>query len=207
VLENRNKLWRYFYVGVFLLASIVFVAYVWVHQYGNADHVAKVHNQWVKPYEFSFFLAMEKKAMEDQANLLESPDLIENFWNSKFAGEEALDVAKKRALESLREFKILKIKAKEQRISLTQEELRDIDQILEQQIKLFLDMDQEDSFSKSFGVSSIEYHKILQELKVIQKFMDSFEDMEEESLQNLLDGWKKDPKYEMIINTEVLDTF
>jgi hypothetical protein len=207
VFKNRNRLWRNFYIVLFFLVSIFLVAYFGFYQSRNSFYVAKVHNQWVHPYEFNFFLAMEKKDMEQQANLLGRTDLIESFWNSKIAGEEAGDVAKKRALEALREFKILKIKAKEKRISLTQEELREIEQILEQQNAIFSDSIGENSFERSFGVSFKEYQKIVQELKVIQKFMDSFDNMEEEAVQNLLDGWKKDPKYEMILNAEVLENF
>ena len=128
--------------------------------------VATVGGEKVEQYEFQYFLAQAKSTMEVQAGYEEGTATSE-FWNSNINGEKAIDVAKNNAMANVREFKIFQIKAKEQGISLTEEDRNNINASLESMTTYATQLGWPDSstFVRAlYGISQGELKKVYESL-------------------------------------------
>ena len=90
-------------------------------------YAAKVGNEKISEKEYKFYLTVQKQSMFATAQGVDSSLSEETFWNTKIGGEIAIDIAKKRALEGITDVKIQLLKAKENKISLTSDEMKSID--------------------------------------------------------------------------------
>ncbi len=127
---KRLKILKYGIIGFIILFVIACALIIVVTQ--SRSYVAKVGGVGITVDEFKFFLKQEKDYMLSLGND-ENLD-AETFWNTKINGEYPIDIARKRALENARQFKIQILEAKRKNIELTEEEKRIIDASLESSI-------------------------------------------------------------------------
>lgn len=122
---------KYIKYGFAALSLILVTVIVLVLYFTYAKiTVATVGNQKITTEEFKFFLKQQKDAMLSVANIQAGTPEEAAFWNSKIDGEDALEVAKKKALESVRELKIQVSKAEEQGIKLEKSETSYVENII-----------------------------------------------------------------------------
>lgn len=180
----------------------------------SEKYIARVGDSIVKPYEFEFFLSMKKTILEQSAGVYGDEELSQEFWNSKMAGEDPLDVAKERALEAIREYKIYEIKARENGIKLDEEEENKVIQAVEEKMRelghdsmgiMQTQTEDGDMFLQKYGVSSDDYKKILRQMEIIRKFETVLDDMEKAQKDALLRKWNEDPQYELDLNMQMID--
>lgn len=126
--EDKKSLPIFVKYGLIALAILVVIAIGLVVYFRIAgSYVATVGSEKIGTGEFRYYLEVEKQNMYNSA-LRADPNLSEEtFWNTKISGENAIDVAKKSAMDNLKTVKIQLIKAKESKISLTSDELKSID--------------------------------------------------------------------------------
>lgn len=112
-------------IALVIIAALVGGMFIWFNAANG--YAARIGNEKISVNEYKFYLTIQKENMLYQAQTLD-PNLDEaSFWNTKYEGETTLDIAKKSALEGIRDVKIQLAKAKESKISLTSEEMKNID--------------------------------------------------------------------------------
>ncbi len=88
------------------------------------SYVATVAGEKVNVPEFMFFLRIVKNELETQAGVdIKDDNAKRDFWKTNIEGEVAEVKAKNRTLDQLKEFKILLIKARENKVELAKEDL------------------------------------------------------------------------------------
>lgn len=170
------------YVVIAIASVIVIVAAVAGLSTYSKSYVASIGREKVGVNEYKFFLEQEKSNMLKIAG---NPD-PETFWDDTITGgEKAIDIAKKKALENIRELKIQLMKAKEMKISLDKAEVegiqRDIDMIISQYNgKSAADA----AYREMYGIGVNEFKEIYKDYvlrsKLIQKEMETIEANEDE---------------------------
>lgn len=126
--EDKRKSPIFVKYGIIAAVAIVVIIAAVLFSFNSSEpYVAKVGGEKIGKGEFSYYLVFQKQTMFNEARSVD-PDIdAETFWNTKINGEDAIDVAKKKTLESMKTMKIQLIKAKEAGITLAQEDLDNID--------------------------------------------------------------------------------
>jgi foldase protein PrsA len=168
--SDRDASARYLKYGfagfIILIAAALALAMYFIF---SPEYVATVGSEKITSEEFKFFLKQEKDSM---LQIAENPD-PETFWNTKIDGENAIDVAKNKALERARDLKIQVIKAKEHGKKLEKAE----EESLNKSIKDFIAQNnnsttEADKASVSYyGVKLNEFKKIYKQYILMQKVM------------------------------------
>lgn len=204
----------YLFFAIAILIAMGFLMFFFMFRGESEEYIARVGDSIVKPYEFEFFLSMEKTYLEQLAGVYGDEELRQEFWNSKMSGEDPLDVAKERALEAIREYKIYEIKARENGIRLDEEEELKVIQVVEEKMRelgndsmgiMQTQTEDSDMFLQEYGVSSDDYKKILRQMEIIRKFDALLDDMEKAQKDALLRKWSEDPQYELVLNRQMID--
>ena len=118
---------KYALIGI---AAVVVIAAALIFYFSySKGYVAKVGNEKVTTAEFNFFLKQQKTDMLNKAGNPADPN---TFWNTKIDGENAIDIARKKALENAQELKLQVIKAKEQKITLEKTDLDNLESGIKQ---------------------------------------------------------------------------
>lgn len=126
--EDGRSLPIFVKYGLIALAVVVVIAVGLVIYFSVANsYVATVGSEKIGTGEFRYYLESEKQNMYNSALSVEPNLTSETFWATPIGGENAVDVAKKRAIDTLKQVKIQLIKAKESKISLSSTELKSID--------------------------------------------------------------------------------
>lgn len=114
--------------GLIAFAVIVIIAIGLVIYFSTAAKVvATVDGEKITEGEFKYYLEVQKQYMFYNAQLEDSNITEESFWATKIGGEDAIEVAKKKAIDELKNVKIQYKKAKEANIKLTKDDLASID--------------------------------------------------------------------------------
>jgi len=177
---NSSKYTLFAVVGIAVI--IVTVAAVAGFSAFSKSYVASVGKVKIKIDEYRFFLEQEKSNM---LNIAGNPD-PGTFWDTTITGgEKAIDIAKKKALENIRELKIQLMKAKEQKISLDKAEIDNIEKGIEEIITQYNSKSAADAACREInGVGLDEYKEIYKDYllmnKLVQKEMESIEANEDE---------------------------
>lgn len=187
--QNSGKYLRYGLVGV--IAVIVIAAVLGIYFSYSKGYIATIGKEKVSLAEFKFFLKQQKDDMLAKAG---NPD-PNTFWNTKIDGESAIDIAKKKALESARELKIQVIKAKEQKITLEKKDLESLDAGIKQIIAQYDSKSKaNEEFKKTNGVGIDEFREIYKGFilrsKLYQKETGAMEVSEDELKKNYDDNAK-----------------
>lgn len=132
--EGKQGIPEYLKYGLFIFAVIAVIAaglLIWLGV--NGSYVATVNGEKIKTGEFKYYLAVQKQTLYQ--NAAASSDISEEtFWATPIEGENAVEYAKKLALNALKEMKIQYAKAKEAKVSLTKDEIKSIDDYIQAQI-------------------------------------------------------------------------
>jgi parvulin-like peptidyl-prolyl isomerase len=174
-MEDEKSMPIFAKYGLIALAAVVVIAIVLVIVLSTANsYVGTVGGEKIGAGEFRYYLIMEKQDMFASAQAVD-PNLTEDtFWSTKIGGENAVDVAKKRAIENIRLVKIQLIKAKESKISLSKDELKNIDDGIKSQ---FIDtmgsgnrIQANTQIKKQFGFTLDDIRNVQIENGMVQKY-------------------------------------
>lgn len=128
IAEEKKSMPIFVKYGLVALSIIVIlVGGLFIFFNAAEGYVAKVGNEIISVKEYKFYLTVQKQSMLASAMSIDQNLNEETFWNTKIGGETAIDIARKRALEGITDVKIQLSKAKENKISLTSEEIKNID--------------------------------------------------------------------------------
>ena len=190
--KQRNSSSRYMLAGIIIFGIILasIGAYV-IYNASGSDFVAQVGSEKISSSEFKFYLNSVKAEILKNVN---NPD-PNMFWNTKIDGENALDVAKRKALEYAEEAKVQLIKAKEAKITLdknTLDSINNYESTVAQQIN-GTRADAENYIKQQYGVSIGELKEIMKESYIINKFRMNETINIKVSDSDLEDYYKKNP--------------
>lgn len=177
---KSNKSVLYVVVGIAVI--IVITAAIAGFSNYSKSYVASVGKEKISVDEYKFFLEQEKNNM---LNIAGNPD-PETFWDTTITGgEKAIDIAKKKALENIRELKIQLMKTKEQKISLDKSETENIEKGIESIITQYGGKSAADAaYREIYGIGINEFKEIYKDYvlinKLVQKEMESIEANEDE---------------------------
>lgn len=202
-------------IGIVFLVVIIVGLFFALKDEGD-KYIARVGDSIVESYEFDFFLSMEKTYLEQLAGVYDNEELRQEFWNSKMSGEDPLNIAKERALDAIREYKIYGIKAREYNVKLDDKQESRIQKSVEEKKSKLKNADfgimktksrntDNDVFLDEYGINVEEYKKIIKEMELIRKFEIFLDDMEKAQKDALLKKWSEDPKYELVVNMQMID--
>lgn len=212
-IEDRKTLPVFAKYGLIALAVLVVAAVGLIIYLSIAgSYVATVGDEKVGTGEFRYYLELNKQSMYTNA-LAVNPSLTEEtFWNTKISGEDAREVAKKKALDDLKQIKIQLIKAKENKITLTKDELKYIDDHIQSTI-----IDQMGSgnkiqankeLQKQFGFSIDDLRNAQIEQNMIQKYQTSEAQKITISDDDIKKDYDADPKsYDTVTVRHILFLF
>jgi len=200
--EKRNdrseavaKYFKYGFIG-FIALIVIAVALVVFFTY-KQSYVATVGSEKISVAEYKFFLKQEKSNMLAIAGVQAGTPEEETFWSSKMDGENAINVAREKALDRARDLKIQVIKAKEQGIKL---EKSDTDG-LENAIKQFITQNNESrteankASEELYGVKLDEVQNIYKQIILMQKLLQKESDSMKISEDDLAGYYEKNPDW------------
>lgn len=120
--------------GLIAVAVIIVIAIGLVILLNMDSVVATIDGQKITADEFKYQLEYHRQVMYTEAYYVDPTISEETFWATKIGGEDAGEVAKKKALATLKDTKVQYIKAKEAKINLTDEEKKNLDDYIKQSI-------------------------------------------------------------------------
>ena len=169
--ENANvkKRPKGLIIGLVVAAVIIIAAVVLFILQPWSSSVATVDNLKITSYEYKFF---SKFNMNQFLQSVESDPTVDKYdWNTKKGTETAKDSVKKSTLEQIQEFKIQIIKAKEAGLKLETEDLKSVDEAIDQQITQYGSRNAaEEAVKSGYGVSLSELKEIYKSLTLAQKY-------------------------------------
>lgn len=181
--NNGNKNIYTLYICIVIAVIIIGVAIAAAYSAYSKNYVASVGREKISVAEFSFFLEQEKNNM---LNIAENPD-PETFWDTAITGgEKAIDIAKRKTLENLRELKIQLMKAKEQKLSLDKTEIENVENFVRSIIAQYNNSKSaaNKAYKEYYGITLDEFKKIYKDYLLRNKFfskeMESITASEEE---------------------------
>jgi len=125
---------------IFVKYGLIALAVIFVITIGlvillNMDStVATINGQKITAGEFKYQLEFQRQVMYGEAYSVDPTISEETFWATKIGGEDAVEVAKKRALDALKDTKVQYARAKEAKITLTDEEKKSLDSYIQTSI-------------------------------------------------------------------------
>lgn len=116
---------KYGLIALLILAVIAIGIVIYIN--AAEGYVAKVDGQKIKKGEFLYFLEVQKLSMYSSALEVDPQITEETFWATKINNEDAIEVAKQKAIDSVKNLMVQMAKAKEAGITLSKEELASLD--------------------------------------------------------------------------------
>jgi foldase protein PrsA len=134
-IEDKRKLPVFVKYGLVAVAIIaVIVAGIFILRGVAGGYVATVDGQKIKTSDYKYFLEGQKQLMLKSAQATDPNLTMKTFLSTKIGGVEAITVIKQKALDTARDTKILYIKAKEAKVTLTADQIKYIDDNIQSQI-------------------------------------------------------------------------
>lgn len=171
--KKNNNMKTIISVAVVLVVVLALGGYIWYSSV--TSYVATMAGEKISSNEYKYFLATVKLEMENDANLTDEASR-KAFWESKYEGNDARQVAKQRALESAKEFKIQFIKAKEKGMFLNDKDEKEVNDsinvLLNQMAQQFgSKKESEKKFEEIYDINVKEYKSILRDLRLVFKYV------------------------------------
>ncbi|ABN53832.1 MAG TPA: peptidylprolyl isomerase [Hungateiclostridium thermocellum] len=147
------------------------------------SYVGTVAGEKITTKEFKYFLGYVKIQMENDAQLQDQASK-EAFWDSKIEGVDAKELAKQKALDSCKEFKIQLLKARERGLFLNDKDMQEIENSITTLLNQMAQFDQaakntgvevmsaEEMLKDTYGVTIQEYKEILKDLRLVLKLVE-----------------------------------
>ncbi len=167
--------------SIVAVLALVIGGYIW---YSNiTSSVATIENEKITGAEYRYFLSTVKYQMEADADL-EDEASRKAFWDSKVQGTDAKEVAKQRALDSVKEYKVQLMKANENGIFLNDNDLKRVEESTNQFLNSIAQASQmlagsidnvkgtEEAIKEMYGISISECKTIFKNLRLIYKFIE-----------------------------------
>jgi len=130
--DDKKTLPIFVKYGLIALAVIVFIAIGLAIYFSSAGNVvARVDGEKITVDEFKYNLEYQKQLMYTEALRVDPNISEETFWMTKIGGEDALEVAKKKTMDSLKDSKAQYSRAKEAGISMSKEERDNLDSYIQ----------------------------------------------------------------------------
>jgi foldase protein PrsA len=197
---------KYGIAAVILLAVIVSVTLIWYSAAGS--YVATVGDIKIGVKEYKYYLETQKGYMLGLAQSADPNVNPDTFWASDIGGQKAIDIAKKSALEGIRDVKIQLAKAKEAKITLTSEEKKAIDNGIKTN---YIDpqggnrIKANRAFMDEYGFGIDDIKKVQEENYIVQKYQEKVITERNISEDDQKKEFDKDPKkFEEVTVTHVL---
>ncbi len=134
-IEDKRKLPIFVKYGLVAVAIIaVIVAGILIYLNVAGGYVATVDGEKIKTGEFMYYYESQKQTALASAQQTDPNITMDTFLSTKIGGVEARKVIKQKALDSARDTKMLYIKAKEAKISLTADEIKALDSNIQSQV-------------------------------------------------------------------------
>jgi len=170
-LDKKRSMLPYL-ISAIALIVIAISAIVWISASNN--YVAKVGREKISVDEYNFFLKETKENMLYEARQTDSNVNESTFWSTKISGENALDIARKKALDAAVETKIQVIKAKENNIKPDSSRFKALDESIKAYIKSHSNRIKADKAAKQdYGASLDALKKIYTQLIIASEFKNS----------------------------------
>lgn len=156
-------------VGIVVVLGLA-VGIPW-YIYTTGSYVATVAGEKITTEEYKFFLNNVKAMMLDAAQVdTNNAATVKDFWNKKIDGEDPKEKAKKDALDQAKEFKLQLIKAKDSKISLTQDELKKINTDIDNYTSGKTTSEANKAFLEQYGINKDEFKKVYTSYMTIEKY-------------------------------------
>lgn len=161
--------------GLIALAVIAAIAIGLVVYFNTAgDTVATIDGDRISSGEFKYYFEVQKQIMYYNASQ-EDPNITEEtFWATKIGGEDALEVAKKKAIEQLKSTKVQYKKAKEAKVTLTSKEKDYIESTIKSNITDPMGEGNEikanKAFQQQYGLSIDDLRNAQIQTNIVQKY-------------------------------------
>lgn len=121
--------------GIILVAIIVVItAGLFIYFNAAGGSVATIDGEKIGTDEFKYFLEVQKQTMYISALQVDPNISEETFWATKIGGEDAIEFAKKKAMDMIKDTKVQYIKAKDAKVSLTDDEIKALDNSIQTDI-------------------------------------------------------------------------
>lgn len=162
-----------------------------VSHYSNT-YVAKVGNVKITVPEYRFMLLQERQNMLEIAG---NPD-ESTFWETIITGgEKAIDVAKRKALENIRDLKIILDKAKDEKVQLGAEQSAYVKQLIDSILSQYNNNSSMASAAveNAYGVNLKEFEEIYRQYMLRSAFIQNKTSSMNSTLSELEDYYVKYP--------------
>ncbi len=131
---SEEKLPIFVKYGLIAFAVLVVIAIGLVILLNMDSTVATINGQKITADEFKYQLEVQRQVMYSEAYNVDPTISEETFWATRIGGEEAGEVAKKKALDTLKDMKVQYIMAKDAKITLTDQETKSLDSYIQTSI-------------------------------------------------------------------------
>lgn len=179
------------YVGVGVLILVFASIAIFLHISSDKEYIGEVAGERITKAEYEYFLASTKLDIENRSGIVDEASK-KAFWQS----QAAIDLVKNATLDNLKEMKVQIIKADELGISLTDEDKDELEQRISQLREEIIaqtgSIEQANEYFKNaYRITIDEYKSILEELRLVYKFINIQKDEIEVQEEELKDFYNK----------------
>jgi len=189
---------KYGLIAVAVVAVIVVGLLLFFNMAGGV--VATVDGEKITSSEFKYFLLVQKQSMLSEAYRVDQNINEDTFWATKIGGEDANEVAKKKALDAATELKVQYAKAKAAKTSLTSEETANIDASIKTDIIDALGEGNKIKANKAleeqYGFSIDVFKQVMVQNYTVQKFVgQELQNIPDAEVSDVEAAYKKNPEW------------
>jgi len=172
--EDKRMMPVFVKYGMIAVGAIIVIAIALVIKLNTDRTVAVINGQKITESEFKYQLEYQRNLMYSDVYKTDPSISEETFWATKIGGEDAGEVAKKKALDALKDLKVQYARAMEAKITLTKEEKKSIDDYIQNN---FIDFYGEGNkikankaFKAQYGFDIDVLRKIQYQSYIVQKY-------------------------------------
>lgn len=162
---------------IFITIAVILVIALAYYLIDSGSYVATVNNNRITKAEYQFFLSQQKSTIEQEQGLLTKTEAEQkDFWTKTTDGQNPWEDAKSKALDASKEYMIQLIKAQEAGLKITSDIKSEVAGILDQYKGTMTDKDFEEYVKTVFNINSSDLSRIMANLTLAERFMDSYLD-------------------------------
>lgn len=198
--DDKRGILVFIKCGVVVFAVIIVIAASLLIYFNlSKNYVATVGGEKITITEYKYYLKKQKGNMLNKARMTD-PDTDEaTFWNTEIDGENALEVAKKSTLETIKNKKVQFIKAKEKKFKLTDKEFQNTGDITIRKIISVTGGGNREvansSIERSYGISLDDIRNIIVENTLVEEFRYTEIENMKVSADDIKDYYKMYPEW------------
>jgi foldase protein PrsA len=185
-------------VAIIIIGVVLFILKPW-----SDGYVATVDTMNVSKQEYK---VISKFNMGEYLSSISKNSDESYDWSTKVDGQTAKDQVKKSTLDNIQEIKIQLLKAKEEGIKLTDDDLNNIDSGINQRISNYgSEAKAEEAIMSTYGVTLEDYKGVYKDLYLVQKYNSAEREkitVSDDDIQKYYDANKKE--YDKVTVTHIL---